>query len=130
MWYGVPRMGEFACDRGLLDTWDPINASLLAVLVDAPHECRDAGKGGGVRNRAAVCVKASLPAGVDVDVLEAVRLQSGSSERIGLCLDICLSEKVAIDGLLAECAPAEIGPLAYTIDLCDRLSCTWEQTTN
>jgi hypothetical protein len=49
-----------------------------------------------------------------------VVLQARGSECVGLRDHVRLREEVALDGLLAEAAPAEIGFLSGVIDLCAR----------
>jgi len=68
----------------------------------------------------AVLVETTLPAGVEIDIDEAVFLQTRGFECIGLRDHVCLRQEVALDGLLAEAAPAEIGFLAGVVDLCAR----------
>ena len=69
------------------------------------------------RDRTAIRIKGRHPAGVDIDVLEAVLLQAGGCESIGLRLNVGLSKEITIDGLLAEGAPTEIRFFAYVVDL-------------
>ena len=88
--------------------------------MDMLHQGRDVGKRRGVGDGPAIGIKTPLPARVDIDVVETVRLQSRGRERIGLGGDIGLREKTGIDGLLTECAPAEVWPLPNAIHLCGR----------
>jgi len=71
-------------------------------------------------NGPAVLVETTLPAGIEIDIDEAVFLQTRGFECIGLRDHVCLRQEVALDGLLAEAAPAEIGFLAGVVDLCAR----------
>src|SRR6266496_210571 len=64
--------------------------------------------------------KLTLPARIEIDVDEAVVLQARGFECIGLRDHVRLRQEVALDGLLAEAAPAKIGFLAGVIDLCAR----------
>ncbi len=84
------------------------------------HHCLDVRECRAVRNRPAIPVEAALPAGIEVDIDEAVVLQARGFERVGLRDHVRLRQKVALDGLLAEAAPAKIGFLAGVVDLCAR----------
>src|ERR1700722_3212783 len=86
--------------------------------MDVLHQGRDVRKRRGVGDGPAIGIKTSLPTGVDIDVVEAVRLQSRGPKCIGLGADIGLRQKTGIDGLLTECAPAEVWPLPNAIHLC------------
>src|ERR1700733_12721294 len=88
--------------------------------MDVLHQGRDVRKRRGVGDGPAIGIKTSLPTGVDIDVVEAVRLQSRGPKCIGLGADIGLRQKTGIDGLLTECAPAEVWPLPNAIHLCGR----------
>ena len=53
-------------------------------------------------NGPAVLVETTLPAGIEIDIDEAVFLQTRGFECIGLRDHVCLRQEVALDGLLAE----------------------------
>ncbi len=109
--------GIVAVDSWLLDAGDPVDARFLAVGVDVVDEGFHVRKGSGVGDRPAIAVEAALPSRVDVDVAEAVLLDSGSLEGVGLGLDIGLGKKASVNRLLAECAPAKIGFVADAVNL-------------
>src|ERR1700728_4677620 len=88
--------------------------------MDVLHQGGDVRKCRGVGDGPPIGVKTPLPARVDIDVVEAVWLQSRGRERIGLGADISLRQKAGIEGLLTETAPAEVRPLPDSIHLCGR----------
>jgi hypothetical protein len=109
--------GIVAVDGGLLDAGNPVDARLLAVGVDVVDERLYVRKGSGVGDGPAIAVKAALPSRVNVDVAEAVLLDPGGLEGVGLGLDIGLSEKASVNRLLAEAAPAKVRFMADAVDL-------------
>ncbi len=112
---GGAEDGVVAVDGGLFDAGNPVDASLLAVCVDVVDESFHVGKCSGVRDWSAIGVEAALPSRVDVDIAEAMLLESGGLECVGLGLDVGLGEKAAVNRLFAEGAPAKIGSLADTV---------------
>jgi hypothetical protein len=74
-------------------------------------------EGSGVRDGTAIGIEAALPSGIDIDVLETLLLKTGGGKGIGLRHNVGLSEEGAVDGLLAESAPAEVRFLANIIHL-------------
>ncbi len=117
---GRAKDGRVGHNRRVLYARNPIDSGLLTVLMDVLHQGRDVGKRRDVWDGPAIGVKTPLPARVNINVAETVRLQSRGPKRIGLGSDIGLRQKTGIDGLLAECAPAEVWPLPDFIHLRDR----------
>src|SRR5882762_540916 len=72
-----------------------------------------------VPERATVLIAVAAPARIEVDVTETMSLQAGGAHRIGLRENILLIHHHAggYNRLLAEGAPAKIGPSAYPIYL-------------
>jgi hypothetical protein len=72
-------------------------------------------------------VETTLPAGIEIDIDEAVLLQAGGFECVGLGDHVRLGQEVALDRLLAEAAPAKIRFLAGVIDLS---ACAGQESDN
>ncbi len=104
-------------DCGFLDARYPVDAGFLIILMNVVDQGRNVRESRSVRDRPAVRIEATLPARVDIDVVEAMRLKPGGGQGIGLRGDIGLGQKTGVDGLLAEGAPAEIGSFADSIHL-------------
>ena len=113
---------EVAINRRLLNAGNPVNASLLAIRVDVINQGLNVREVRSSGNRSPVRVKRGHPSRVDIDVLEAMLLKPRGCQRIRLRLNVGLRKKTAVDGLLAEGAPAKIGFLSYAVHLC---LCTW-----
>ncbi len=109
--------GIVAVDSWLLDAGYPVETRLLSIGVDMIHHRLDVRESCAIRNGPAALVETTLPAGIEVDVDEAVLLQARGFECVGLGDHVRLRQEVALDGLLAEAAPAEIGFLAGVIHL-------------
>jgi hypothetical protein len=85
--------------------------------VDVINQCLNVREVRSSGNRAAVRIKSGHPSRVDIDVLEAMLLKPRGCQGIRLRLNVGLRKKTAVDGLLAEGAPAKIGFLPYAVHL-------------